>query len=159
MKKCFLILSIIILLFVSVLPASAAVVPYGNVTEDTSQVKILIEAMLNDSSLMPFANWFVFRSGEYEYKLYFYNDGDTLCKCFTYSANNSGYNLIWHLSFSYVQLPEVDFNTYTVVGNISNTLGSQLYRQYSYYFLLTPIFILSFLVLVYYVFHHRRSFL
>ena len=158
MKKCVLIISIFILIFVSVLPASAAV-PYGHVTEDTSQVKILIEAMLNDPALSPFSKWFVYRAGEYDYRLYFNIDseeGDG--SYYYYTGIQSGYNITWTLTRGESTVPDIDVNDpYTVVGNMNNMLGSSLYRQHHFYMLSLPIFIMLLFISVIYVFRHRRN--
>lgn len=157
MKKILIFTLFLILICTFLLPA-AAVTPYGSVTEDTSQVKILIEAMLNDPALMPFSKWFVYRAGEYDYRCYFNIDDSSGGVYYVYSGVQSGYGITWQLKrYDDATVPDLSFTDYTVVGNLPYTLGSYLYRQHYFYFLISPVIIFSFYLLVYFIFHHRRN--
>lgn len=134
MKK---ILSILIcsVIIISFTVPCFAWTPYGNVTDNTSQIDILIDAMLNDAGFNVFQYWVAFRDAENSYYIYFNIDQDDNTACYYhYYSTQSGYNTLWHLErndSNNFRVP--DLNTYTCVGNLPTyTLRSEKYSNFCF---------------------------
>lgn len=159
----------IISLFLAALIIVAASIPvfassytvYGNVSQSTSQIQILINALTNDSDWAYTTQWIAFRAGEFDYYLFFgaFNDifNESQMNYYRYYATSSGYNQTWHLEKGY----EDDFEfsnpyDYTIVGNVQGSIGSSLYTDYYVEQLKLFFIILIAFALVYFIFRVKR---
>lgn len=134
---------------------------YGNVSQSTSQIQILINALCNDSEWPYTTQWIAFRAGEYDYYLFYsaFNDvfDESQLPYYRYYATNTGYNQVWHLEKGF----EDDFNyynpsDYTIVGNIEGSISSSIYTEYYTEQLKLFFIILIAFSLVYFVFRVKR---
>lgn len=151
----------IILCFILIISFSFSVFaydPYGNVSENTSQIQILISAMLNDSAFTFNSKWVAFRESENVYAIYFNVDPEEFeASFYKYTGVTSGYNTQWTLtrgeSDSFV-IP--DFDRYTSVGSFDQTLYSSAVDNYkSYFYVRVCLLFLTFGVL-FFIFRIRK---
>lgn len=155
MKK--LVVSFLVLCLIIVFSFSSfAVTPYGGVTENTSQVVILLGVLYNDPSFDFFQDFLVLRVGEYDYYCYFNIDGSS-AHYYRYYATSSGYNSTWNLTSGYTSDFSFDQNGYTVVGNISSSLSPASYRSLFYQSILQYCVPFIALIFGFFVFRIRKG--
>lgn len=155
-KYIIIILSLLLLLSFSVSSFAANYSVYSSVTPSTSQISILINTLQNQPDLKPFLHWVAFRTGDYDYSLFYNIKDDGSALRLRYYATSSGYNTVWHLvkssenNFSYYS------NNYTVVGTDINTLGSDSYQQFVFRYILKISVPFILILFIFFIFRIKR---
>lgn len=129
---------------------------YASVTSSTSNISMLIETMYNQSDFNSFQDWIGIRTGQYDYSV-FYNIVDGNAKRIRYYGINSGYATDWSLSFSSESNFSYTTNGYTIVGSVSDSLGSSSFRDYHSNFISSVCVTGIFVVLLFFVFRIRKA--
>ena len=155
MKKILIVFVSVLIFSFSVISVSAASV-YGNVTESTSQIKVLTDLVFNSSDFDLYGKWAAARTGEYEYTV-FYNIKDQAADYYRYSASGSGYNSIWTLTSGHTDSYSLQKNGYTVVGNIPGSLRVSTYKSDVFQSILKYTLVLLAVVLIFSVFRIRKT--
>lgn len=159
MCKSLKFLSFLLVALVLVLPLdyshAASYSAYSSVTASTSQINILIQSMLNQPDFNPFDDWIGIRTSDYDYSV-FYNIKDSSAVRLRYYATSSGYNTVWHFAKSEDNNFSFDRGEYTIVGNISDSLGSDSFREYLSHFMLSSCLPLSCVLLIFFIFRIKK---
>lgn len=148
--------TIIILIPISVSAESFSA--YSSVTENSSQISILLQYLFNQEDFDCFKDFVALRTGDYDYSL-FYNIEGGNARRLRYYATSSGYNTIWHATISDVSNFSFNSGNYTVVGNVDNSLGSSLYQDYCNRYILKICIPFILVILIFFVWKikHRNK--
>ena len=110
MKKFIcLFLSCLIIFAFPIISLSATYNAYASVTENTSQISILLSTMYNQNDFSQYMNFVALRTGDQDYSVFYNIDDDNSCKRIRYYGTQSGYSTIWHLE----KTDESNFNYFT----------------------------------------------
>ena len=136
---------------------SFAVTPYASITESSSQVTILLDALYNDPEFSVFSNFLIIRTGDLEYCAYFnIEEGNSSASVYRYYAVQSGYNQQWYLDRQDINNFSYNPNQYLVVGNSFGSLNPSSYRLYVYQFISKTSLTLLMFVIPFFVFRIRK---
>lgn len=131
---------------------------YSSVSPSTSQVTLLINTAINQKDFSVFKDWICFRTGDYDYSLFYNIDSSSgTARRIRYYATQSGYNNIWHLTFNDESNFSYYSNNYTIVGNISDSLGSELYNNYKQNVIFQMVVPAILMTLLFFVFRIRKG--
>lgn len=157
MKRIFILLLVSCFLFLFACPCFAYDV-YGSVTENTSQIQVLINALLNDPAFNIFSNWQAARVGDYDYYLWFNINDDGECSYYRYHGLQSGYNVSYVLERGEAADFVLQRIQYTTVGNTFGDLSSSIYRSFVFQLVLKYSIVFIVLLCGFYVFRiHKRN--